>query len=231
MNDTIVVSHDDETAIVMVDGQPVKELDWNHDLDYDDNIQFITKAAGFEFISVGQPEGSAMGWDVEVQVKGKPVFTVEIPHQKKPICWVADDKDDFIAKTATYLDNFQLTFATFEDAVHETRRDLSDLKVFTSADDAARGYLEGWTGHQAPAAMDALLNALRDYSWMIEDPTLRLKIVGAIWDRAKDDEREIAGSAYDAVKDAADAGFPETQIADLLRVNRITVRRALGKMS
>jgi len=79
--------------------------------------------------------------------------------------------------------------------------------------------------------MDALLNALRDYSWMIEDPTLRLRIVGAIWDRAKDEEREIAGSAYDAVKEAADAGLPETQIADLIGVNRTTVRRALGKMA
>jgi hypothetical protein len=159
------------------------------------------------------------------------IITVEIPHQKKPICWVADDQADFVAKTATYLDSFGLTFATFEDAVRETRTNLHDVKVFTSADEAARGYLQGWTGHQAPAAMDALLNALRDYSWMIEDPTLRLRIVGAIWDRAKDEEREIAGSAYAAVKDAADAGLPETQIADLLGVNRITVRRALGKMA
>jgi len=159
------------------------------------------------------------------------IITVEIPHQKKPICWVADDQADFISKTATYLDNFGLTFATFEDAVHETRRDLHDLKVFTSADDAARGYLQGWSGHQAPAAMDALLNALRDYSWMIQDVELRLGIVGAIWDRAKDEEREIAGSAYAAVKEAADAGLPETEIADLIGVNRTTVRRALGKMA
>jgi len=168
---------------------------------------------------------------VEVQVKGQPVFTVEIPHQKQPICWVADDQADFISKSVWYLDSFGLTLATFEEAVRETRRDLHDLKVFTSADEAARGYLQGWAGHQAPAAMDALLNALRDYSWMIEDPTLRLRIVGAIWDRAKDEEREIAGRAYDAVKDAADAGLPETQIADLIGVNRTTVRRALGKMA
>ena len=52
---------------------------------------------------------------------------------------------------------------------------------------------------------------------------------GAAWDRAKDNEREIAGEAYDAAKAAAEAGMPETQIAEALGVNRLTVRRALGK--
>lgn len=156
------------------------------------------------------------------------IFAVEIPHQRKPICWVADDQADFIAKVAAVEQELPED-ATFDDAVEWTRRDLSSLQVFGTADDAATGYLQGWTGHQSAAAMDALLAEVARRDYEIADPRLRLQLLGAVWDRAKDDEREIAGAAYDAAKAAADAGMPETQIAEALGVNRLTVRRALGK--
>lgn len=156
------------------------------------------------------------------------IFAVETPHQRKPICWVADDQADFIAKVAAVEQELP-DDATFEAAIEWARRDLSDLRVFASADDAARAYLAGWDGHQSAAAMDALLAEVARRDFEIEDPRLRLQLLGAVWDRARDDEREIAGSAYDAAKAAAEAGMPETQIAEALGVNRMTVRRALGK--
>jgi hypothetical protein len=63
----------------------------------------------------------------------------------------------------------------------------------------------------------------------LEDATARLEAVGAAWAAARDSEREIAGTAYDAVRAAADAGLSEVRIAELLGVNRTTVRTALGK--
>ena len=62
-----------------------------------------------------------------------------------------------------------------------------------------------------------------------EDATARLEAVGAAWAAARDSEREIAGTAYDAVRAAAEAGLSEVRIAELLGVNRTTVRTALGK--
>ena len=63
----------------------------------------------------------------------------------------------------------------------------------------------------------------------LKDATARLEAVGAAWAAARDSEREIAGTAYDAVRAAADAGLSEVRIAELLGVNRTTVRTALGK--
>lgn len=63
----------------------------------------------------------------------------------------------------------------------------------------------------------------------LEDAIARLEALGTAWAAARDTEREIAGTAYDAVKEAAFHGIPETRIAELLGVNRTTVRTALGK--
>lgn len=63
----------------------------------------------------------------------------------------------------------------------------------------------------------------------LEDATSRLQAVGAAWAAARDSEREIAGTAYEAVRIAAEAGLSEVRIAELLGVNRTTVRTALGK--
>ena len=63
----------------------------------------------------------------------------------------------------------------------------------------------------------------------LKDATARLEAVGAAWAAARDSEREIAGAAYEAVRIAAEAGLSEVRIAELLGVNRTTVRTALGK--
>jgi len=154
------------------------------------------------------------------------IVTVEIPHQRKPIAWVADNDIDFIVKVAT--DNMPDDI-DLEGAIEWNASDLQSQHVFRSIDDAARASVAGFTGHQGEAATEQLRQVVQDYSWAISDPALRLQVIGAAWDRAKDNEREIAGEAYDAAKSAAEAGMPETQIAEFLGVNRLTVRRALGK--
>jgi len=63
----------------------------------------------------------------------------------------------------------------------------------------------------------------------LEDATARLEAVGTAWAAARDSEREIAGTAYEAVRAGAEAGLSEVRIAQLLGVNRTTVRTALGK--
>jgi hypothetical protein len=63
----------------------------------------------------------------------------------------------------------------------------------------------------------------------LEDAIARLEAVGTAWAAARDSEREIAGTAYEAVRAAAEAGLSEVRIAELLGVNRTTVRTALGK--
>lgn len=154
------------------------------------------------------------------------IITVEIPHQRQPIAWVADNDIDFIVKVAT--DNMPEDI-DFEGAIDWNASDLQSQHVFRSIDDAARASVDGFTGHQGEAATNRLRDIVQDYSWAIADPALRLQVIGAAWDRAKENERDIAGEAYDAAKAAAEAGMPETQIAEALGVNRLTVRRALGK--
>ena len=154
------------------------------------------------------------------------IITVEIPHQRQPIAWVAETDIDFIVKVAT--DNMPEDI-DFEGAIDWNASDLQSQHVFRSIDDAARASAEGFTGHQGEAATNRLREIVQDYSWAIADPALRLQVIGAAWDRAKENERDIAGEAYDAAKAAAEAGMPETQIAEALGVNRLTVRRALGK--
>ena len=154
------------------------------------------------------------------------IITVEIPHQRQPIAWGAETESDFIVKVAT---DEMPDDIDFDGAIEWNAKDLSNQHVYRSMDDAARASLDGFTGHQGEDATEALRRIVQDYSWAITDPALRLQVIGAAWDRARDNEREIAGEAYDAAKAAAEAGLPETQIAEALGVNRLTVRRALGK--
>lgn len=53
---------------------------------------------------------------------------------------------------------------------------------------------------------------------------------GAVWHKAKERERAAAAAMYAAMREAAAAGMPETQIAKAAGVDRMTVRRALGKL-
>lgn len=49
------------------------------------------------------------------------------------------------------------------------------------------------------------------------------------WHAAKAREREAAAKLYDAIAQAVEDGMSEVQAAELAGVNRLTVRRALGK--
>jgi hypothetical protein len=53
--------------------------------------------------------------------------------------------------------------------------------------------------------------------------------VAEIWNAAKDAERIAAAAAYTAIRFAAADGVPEAEIARIIDVDRMTVRRALGK--
>lgn len=55
--------------------------------------------------------------------------------------------------------------------------------------------------------------------------------IGKGWAAAKRKERDVAAMAYAYMREAAEAGIPETRIAELVGVDRMTVRRALGKLS
>jgi DNA invertase Pin-like site-specific DNA recombinase len=56
-----------------------------------------------------------------------------------------------------------------------------------------------------------------------------LRRVGQGWAAARRHERDVAQTAYALMRDAAADGIPETHIAELVGVDRMTVRRALGK--
>lgn len=53
---------------------------------------------------------------------------------------------------------------------------------------------------------------------------------GHAWDLAKQKERELMTELYAAIVAASADGMPETQIAKVAGVDRMTVRRALGKL-
>ena len=158
------------------------------------------------------------------------VFVVETPHRLPACCWTALDEPHFVSLAGQSDAGSDLADdATVDDARRALGHDLQSLKVYMSADEAAEGYLAGWAGHQSAEAMAALLKEVVRREYEITDPSLRLRVVGAGWEAARDSEREIAGTAYDAVRAAADAGLSEVRIAELLGVNRTTVRTALGK--
>jgi len=158
------------------------------------------------------------------------VFVVETPHRLPARCWVALDELDFVSLVAQSDVGSDLADdATLDDARQALGHDLQSLKVYLSANEAAEGYLAGWEGHQCIEAMAALLDQVVRNEWQITDATLRLQVVGAAWDASRESEREIAGTAYEAVRAAAEAGLSEVRIAELLGVNRTTVRTALGK--
>lgn len=53
---------------------------------------------------------------------------------------------------------------------------------------------------------------------------------GQIFNKARLAQREASGAVYTAIENAARAGISEVQIAKLAGVDRMTVRRALGKL-
>jgi DNA-binding GntR family transcriptional regulator len=57
-----------------------------------------------------------------------------------------------------------------------------------------------------------------------------LAAIAKRWHKARDAERALAVRLYDAIRKTHADGMPETQIAKTAGVDRMTVRRALGKL-
>ncbi len=53
--------------------------------------------------------------------------------------------------------------------------------------------------------------------------------MGRRWNAARDRERVLAAELYDAIREAVDGGMTEAEAARVAGVDRMTVRRALGK--
>lgn len=62
------------------------------------------------------------------------------------------------------------------------------------------------------------------------DPTRILTNCGMAWHEAKSVERERAAEMYAAIVAYCEAGGSEVKAAELAGVDRMTVRRALGKL-
>lgn len=54
--------------------------------------------------------------------------------------------------------------------------------------------------------------------------------VAAKWHRARDKERALAAELYAAIREAVSGGMSEVEAAKVAGVDRMTVRRALGKL-
>jgi DNA invertase Pin-like site-specific DNA recombinase len=59
---------------------------------------------------------------------------------------------------------------------------------------------------------------------------LRLKTIGAKWHAARQTERDMAALLYAAIVEAVEGGVSEVEAARVAGVDRMTVRRALGKL-
>lgn len=60
--------------------------------------------------------------------------------------------------------------------------------------------------------------------------TLRLAVVGDRWRHVRYEERDCAEDTHAALRVAVEAGLPEARAAVVAGVDRMTVRRALGKL-
>ena len=63
----------------------------------------------------------------------------------------------------------------------------------------------------------------------VTDRSHELISVAQRWHATRKLERELAAQLYDLILRAHEMGVPETRIAELAGIDRMTVRRALGK--
>ena len=149
------------------------------------------------------------------------IYIIETPHQGAAYCWTATDQREFIGAADSGSKAYGLPEdATFGEACRYLAEGLQDLTMYESTDDAAAAYLVN------PEPL--MLSQLRSNRHEITDMDVQLRVVQAFWGMARRTEREISGEAYEVIKDAA-LTMPETKIAEALGVDRMTVRRALGK--
>lgn len=60
--------------------------------------------------------------------------------------------------------------------------------------------------------------------------TVDLTAIAKRWHKARDAERALAVQLYDAIRQAVSDGMSESEAARVAGVDRMTVRRALGKL-
>lgn len=65
---------------------------------------------------------------------------------------------------------------------------------------------------------------------IVTDRSKELAHVAKRWHDTRKRERELAAKLYELIQLAHGMGTPETQIAKIAGVDRMTVRRALGKL-
>jgi reverse gyrase len=58
----------------------------------------------------------------------------------------------------------------------------------------------------------------------------QLRLTASHWRQAREVERDLAAETYAAIVAAVDSGMSEVQAAKVASVDRMTVRRALGKL-
>ena len=156
------------------------------------------------------------------------IYVIETPHQGAPICWTAKDESEFIVfcDSDTKRENLS-EGAAFGEACRYLAEGLQNLTMFESTDSAAQCFLSGWPGMSVAGSL-ALLGELKYCIGEISSDEIRLRIQGIVWKNARSSERQIAFEACAVIRSAADT-MPETTIAEALGVDRMTVRRALGK--
>ena len=157
------------------------------------------------------------------------IYVIETPHQGPAYCWTAEDEREFIGLADLDTKREPLREdATFNEACRYLGEGLANLAMFHSTDSAATSFLRGWHGMGIAGSL-ALLQQLRYRIGEISDPETRLRVQGIAWKDARSNERQIANEACAVIRSAADT-MPETKIAEAIGCDRMTVRRALGKL-
>ena len=58
-----------------------------------------------------------------------------------------------------------------------------------------------------------------------------LVLLASKWKEVREEERQLAKEVHQALRKHSEAGVNESQLARYAKVDRMTVRRALGKMN
>lgn len=100
------------------------------------------------------------------------IWFIEIQHQRRPSCWVANDEQDAINRivAASPRDAEAFDIETFDQAVAYLDSDLSSLIVFKTDEEAVAALDDNvqWQRHGGYAAYDRLREKLVDYGLITE---------------------------------------------------------------
>jgi hypothetical protein len=76
---------------------------------------------------------------------------------------------------------------------------------------------------QGPTLRSVLPELVNDHE------VANLKRVAKQWRNSRNTERDLAAKTYDAIREAVAAGLSESQASKITGIDRMTIRRALGK--